>query len=599
MPIKALPIIGPFDVQRFKQFGPEDCANWSMVPVESGKKKIAMYPMPGRRHVNYLGQNKLIFQNESRGLFKSINYWYVVVDNNIYRVDSQYSILKLTNGSNLLETRTGNIFCTFLVAINITFVVFVDGQKIYVYVEPNTTNMPATGLYTLSGEGVPVNPTFVATFGNRIVVSNAGSSQFNLSKIFLGGNNFDPTNAFNIPPGGAVFAQEEGIIRQFGVLNNTLYIFTDYNVGIWADNPSNLVPAGDLPAVTFPWKKSSTYAWNFGMADPLSLDIAFNVMVWLGKNKDGLVQVMASNGGLPKPLSSKAVNVLFQNYVNSNTLNPIQANSSNGFLYQYENNIYYKLSFGNYKDTGLLDQTQNGNALEYNFETETWTRCIELNGEMSRIRKHVFFNNKHFISIEDNKTVYEMSGSFYDNEIENPDSTNLYANNAYLSFPMRYEKITKIIAEDDYSEFITDYVQIDFVFGVNTFNYSNNPFENAVFIVAEQPDVNGDPVFIVSETDPETFVIMDNSNYTTANSAIYNQLFKPHVELYYSDDGGIGFLPADVREFSQLGVYQWRMRWYQLGPSRNRVYKLICVSPAPIVILGGVMDVRRASGGAN
>jgi len=79
----------------------------------------------------------------------------------------------------------------------------------------------------------------------------------------------------------------------------------------------------------------------------------------------------------------------------------------------------------------------------------------------------------------------------------------------------------------------------------------------------------------------------------------YCALFKPHIELYYSDDGGVTFLSADVREFSQLGQYQWIMRWNELGTSRNRCYKLICVSSAPIVILGGVRSTRRASGGAN
>ncbi len=66
-----------------------------------------------------------------------------------------------------------------------------------------------------------------------------------------------------------------------------------------------------------------------------------------------------------------------------------------------------------------------------------------------------------------------------------------------------------------------------------------------------------------------------------------------------SDDGGVSFFPADIREFSRSGVYIWKMRWYQLGQSRNRVYKLIAVSLYPIVILGAVMNVRRSSGGAN
>ena len=58
-------------------------------------------------------------------------------------------------------------------------------------------------------------------------------------------------------------------------------------------------------------------------------------------------------------------------------------------------------------------------------------------------------------------------------------------------------------------------------------------------------------------------------------------------------------MQADVREFSQLGQYRWRMRWYELSVSRNRCYRLVCVSSAPIVILGGVRNTKRISGGAN
>jgi hypothetical protein len=99
--------------------------------------------------------------------------------------------------------------------------------------------------------------------------------------------------------------------------------------------------------------------------------------------------------------------------------------------------------------------------------------------------------------------------------------------------------------------------------------------------------------------DESKFIIAEGGNTPTFDDNHYNALFKPHIELYYSDDGGVSFLTADLLEFSQLGHYRWRMRWYELSISRNRCYKLICVSSAPIVILGGVRNTRRASGGAN
>jgi hypothetical protein len=100
-------------------------------------------------------------------------------------------------------------------------------------------------------------------------------------------------------------------------------------------------------------------------------------------------------------------------------------------------------------------------------------------------------------------------------------------------------------------------------------------------------------------SEDDKFIIAEGSNTPTFDDNHYNALFKPHLELYYSDDGGETFIQADVRPFSQLGQYRWRMRWYELGCSRNRCYKLVCVSSAPIVVLGAVRNTRRVSGGAN
>lgn len=594
MAVEPCPMLGQYDRQRFAQFSPEDCANWNLQKAESGKKKVAMYPSMGRRHVNFAGLNRLIFAAEPRGEFRTVNYWYTVVNNSIFRIDANYNQVEIAN--NGLFTLNGNVFFTYIIAVNITYAVFVDGQRMYVYREPDSASF---GKFSVVNDvNAPKKPTFVATFGNRIVASNQDSSQFNLSQIFLGGAGFDPNTCFTIA-GAPVFAQASGIIRQFGVVNSTLYMFTDFNVDIWNEIQSQLVPAGQTAPVTFPWKKNTTYDWQFGMADPLSLDVAFNRMVWLAQNKDGLFQLMTSQGGMPEKISSKAIDVLFQMYSNLGSDNPFLDKNTAGFLYQYENTIFYRLSAGDYDSTGILDQLQHSNSIEYNFDTGTWARCIEANGGRNRIQRHVFFNKKHFVTVDRDNTIYEMSGAFYDNEITNPAQPNRQAIDAYISEPFRYERVSPIIAEDDYSEFITDYVEIDFVFGDGTFIHTETPFEDTVFIIDELPDTNSDPIFVVTETDANVFVIKEATNNPELDSQTYNKLFKPHIELYFSDNGGISFFPADVREFSQLGVYQWRMRWYQLGASRNRVYKLICVSPAPIVILGAVMDKRRSSGGAN
>jgi len=435
----------------------------------------------------------------------------------------------------------------------------------------------------------------VAAFGNRFVVSTDNTPNYTLSTVNVAGG-ANGCFSFGIAPNQfALFNRASGVIGQFAVLQNQLYILCDFTTDVWANIVTQITVAGATRE--FPWKLNSSYNFNFGIADPHSLDVDFGMMVWLGKNASGLVTFMMSDGQVPKPISSQAVNVLLQDSTHASAMSPFLFDEVDGFLYQYENTIFYRANAGTYVGLGELDIEDSANSIEYNFSTQTWGRCIELDGDRNRIQRHVYFNNLHLVTVQNDPAIYQMAGNIYYNELINPAQPDNQAPDAFLKYPMRYELVTRQIFNADYSEFMDEYVEIDFVFGNQTFYNSNAPFDNTVFIVGESstPTV---PVYMVAE-DGVTFIIQDGTNTPAFDDNHYNALFKPYIELYYSDDGGETFLQADVREFSPLGAYRWRMRWYELGCSRNRCYKLVCVSSAPIVILGGVRNTRRVSGGAN
>jgi hypothetical protein len=305
---------------------------------------------------------------------------------------------------------------------------------------------------------------------------------------------------------------------------------------------------------------------------------------------------MMSNGKVPVDISSQAINVLLENSTHPDETSPFIGSEVDGFLYQYENTIFYRVAAGPYDNYGQLDISDFAKSIEYNFETGKWARTMELNGERNRIQKHTYFNNSHLVIVKDDPAIYQMAGNIYHNELRNQAVTDPQAVNAFNKYPMRYELVTRQIFLDDYAEFIDDYVEIDFVFGNKTFYKSLAPYNNTVFIV-DETSTDTNPVYLLSEDDK--FIIADGSNTPSFDDNHYYALFKPYIELYYSDDGGETFTYADVREFSPLGQYRWRMRWYELASSRNRCYKLVCVSSAPIVVLGGVRSTRRISGGAN
>lgn len=583
MPVEQLPIFCYYDKQRFIQFGSMDCANWYGISVDSGKKQQALYPAMGRKHISFLNINRLIFNDEPRAIYKTINYFYVVDGTEVIQVDRFYN--QKVIGSVSLGSQ---IWFDWLAVGTQIYALLTDEKKIYLITENNTS----VSMVAVTDANAPSNPLYVAAFGNRFAVSQKNSPFFYLSTINLSGG-ASGCFSFGSPP-APLFGQASGVIGQMGVLHNQLYIFNDFTTDIWANIPTQITVGG--ATAEFPWKLNTSYNWDYGIADPHSLSINFGRMAWLAKNADGLVSFMASNGQQPQDISSQAINVLLENSASNDTLSPFLTNTSDGFIYQYENTVFYRVSAGKFLDFGELDITDSANALEYNFETGTWARVIELNGERNRIQKHVYFNNKHLVTVSGDPAIYEMSGSIYYNELRNTAQTNPQAIDAFTKYPMRYELVTKQLFAPDYSEFIDDYVEIDFVFGDKTFYKSTAPYNNTKFIVSEDSTPEA-PIYIVSEDDK--FLIKEGTNTPSFDDNHYSKLFKPHIELYYSDDGGVTFITADLREFSPLGAYRWRMRWYQLGASRNRCYRLVCVSSAPIVILGAVRNTRRSSGGAN
>lgn len=588
--IEQLPIFCYYDKQRFIQFGSMDCANWYGIQVESGKRKQALYPAMGRQHVRFLNQNRLVFNAQPRVEFKSINYLYVVDGTVVYQFDRFYNRKVLTISVSL---GTPIWFKTLAVG-TLVYNMMTDGNRIFVIKEDgsNVTAEVVTDPNAPGGATTGGKPLYVEAFGNRFVVSVAGTPDFYLTQDNLAG---DANTYFTDPvTGAALNGRASGVIGQFGVLHNQLYILCDYTTDVWA-NIATVITVGDA-SFEFPWKLNSSYNFDYGIADPNSLSIGFGMMIWLAENEEGLVSFMMSTGQTPEDISTEAINVLLQNSTHPDTLSPFLVTEVDGFLYQYENTIFYRAGAGTFMNFGDLDIIDNANSIEYNFKTKTWGRVIELDGERNRIQKHVYFNNSHLVIVQGDPAIYMMAGNIYHNELRNPDQQNEQADDAFLKFPMRYELVTKQISLEDYAEFEDEYVEIDFVFGNQTFYKSCAPFLNTRFIVDERSTPTN-PIYLVTEDNK--FIITEGSNTPTFDDNHYCELFKPYIELYYSNDGGETYLPADVREFSPLGKYRWRMRWYEMGCSRNRCYKLVGVSSAPLVILGGVRNTKRVSGGSN
>ena len=55
------------------------------------KKTQAFYPAMGRKHIEFFGQNKLVFAVEPQQIFKTIDFMYVIVGTTVIQVDKFYN----------------------------------------------------------------------------------------------------------------------------------------------------------------------------------------------------------------------------------------------------------------------------------------------------------------------------------------------------------------------------------------------------------------------------------------------------------------------------------------------------------------------------
>lgn len=595
MPIQPLNIFSYYNRQRFVQYGSSDLANWYGVAQPDTKLGQALYPAMGRQHVTVDSENELIFSQQPRAIFKTINFMYVVVGTTVFRVTRFFNALDISTPIGGISN-TGQVWFSFITVGTNVYALLTDGTNTFLISEVGSS----VTMQLVTDPNAPPEPQFVVGFGNRFVVNTQDTPNFYLTQVNLGiPDPLAPTppvvSAIFTVNGDALVAQASQTIRQMATLHNQLYIFNDFSADIWSNIATRINVAGQVRE--FPFKLNSSYNWDYGMANPYSLSVDFGRMTWLAKNSNGLVSFMVSSGQPPDDIATQAINVLLEGseFQNAPPSPFITSAEVNGFLYQYENTIFYRVSAGIYHDYPQVDRFGNGYSLEFNFSTQKWARAIELNGERNRIEKHVYFSDRHLVTVQGDPAMYAMAGTTYFNETRNTAQANPQAPDAFNKYPFRYELVTGQIFEDDYSEFATDWLEIDFVFGNQSFYKSQTPFENAVYIV-DETSTDEVPVFLVTEDDE--YIIVEGTNTPSFNESYYYALFKPYVALFSSDDGGETWTTADVREFSPLGNYRWRMRWYELGCSRNRAYRLVCVSSAPIVILGGIQNTKRVSGGA-
>jgi hypothetical protein len=66
----------------------------------------------------------------------------------------------------------------------------------------------------------------------------------------------------------------------------------------------------------------------------------------------------------------------------------------------------------------------------------------------------------------------------------------------------------------------------------------------------------------------------------------------PQVSLRWSDDGGYSWSNEHFKSMGEVGEYGRRVRWFQLGSSRERIYEVRCSDPVNFVLIDAFLDIE-------
>ena len=371
--------IGPTYTARSPIVDAERLVNWFPEITDgnaTGQNQLAYYPGPGHRPFVTLPDSPV------RGLFYQNGRCYAVAGSSFYTLT--------INGG---YTQLGSVDPAFQPATmcsngpNGHQVFIVTGGSSYIYdIIANTIVVlnPAT----VGQEGIPSPDVMGAFCDGYFLALEGGTNKFHISHL-EDGMLWDALDVGQV-------SQSADLLVSMVVNQRQVVLFGQQTTTVWYNSGY----------ATFPFQPIQGTFMQQGCQAPFSATLLDNSVYWLGTNESGGV-VCYRLDNPPKRVSTHAVEARWAQY--RSVTNAI------GWSYQDQGHYFYVLYFPNGDVTWVYDQSTglwHERALwDVNFE-----RFVPDLG-----RCHCFAWGKHLVGDRTTGTVYQMSLSYFDDEI-NPES---------------------------------------------------------------------------------------------------------------------------------------------------------------------------------
>jgi hypothetical protein len=377
----------------FKRVSVEDTINMYVVS-EAGKN--VLYPREGLDI-----KHKFSLTGNGRYLKQFKENLVCIVGSAVYLLNSSLAenkIGSLTSNVGLVKTSGAS-----------RYLIIVDGLKGWLFNND-------TGTFTeITYIAFPTLPIDIEFLGDRFLA--AGNNDPATGNVVRFSAIRDPTSwqsedSFSMPANEEIVGME--------VLANRLFLMGKNITQVW-------YPVGSA----FPFRKESV-DMEYGCIAPRSIANGVGILMWLGRDEEGVNSVIMTTGGSPRSVNSAAFSEEIENY----------SVTSDATAYIFKNalgHLFYQINFPTANSTWLY-------RIDANIDTkDRWTKLTYAQTDRHLGEAHSYFTNKHYILSYKDNSLYQQDLSYFDDN----------------SLEIRHQRTLPPFSLPTLEDFSVNYVELD------------------------------------------------------------------------------------------------------------------------------------------
>ncbi len=327
------------------------CQNLYPVLDNKSKKPFALIGVPGLKEFSDTGYSK-----EVRGIHKFGNYFYAVVGEKFFKIDSDGSAVEQ---SGTLSTSSGIVFMEH----NLTQIMIVDGTKGYIYV---------SSLEQITDSDFPSNPISLTYQDSYFICVFADTDAFYISGA-EDGTSWDALE----------FASAEA------QPDDALQIISDHRE-LWIFGEETTEVFQNTGNADFPFERMQGAYIEKGISGKTASKHD-NSVFWLDNNG----QVQRASGYTPQIVSDRQAEY---------QIAKLTISDAHSYTYTQEGHAFFVLVF-----------PTDGKVLALNIETGAWhTRTSEIADNRHRGNCFTMFGSKRLVGDYENGKIYEYDYDTFD-----------------------------------------------------------------------------------------------------------------------------------------------------------------------------------------